>query len=623
MAIALEAVPIGIFFAILLLSGAYVFGSTFGGPMRGAVTPLLIVPLLADWGRWIGHLSNAQAAAGALALYALAASGYLLYARPRAPFAGMDVESRKRWIMTLGFLLIVYVALRIWIFTGNALYPSDDVRAGYKCDGLVSSVSWPTAFPEAPELPMGYYYYAFIWPAMFFSWFGVPVMASWWVTAIVLCVAGVMLVMELILPYLRSHRDFLLALFIIAFGCDIAYLPAIAHGLGPKLWYSGGGVLGILGEHYGLYLWAPAFVAYTSCNSPFMILEGGLLLIAVVLLCRLALDRRLSRAESTFVILVIASLPGYCTFDLIGFVLSVVPVLSVAALVTQKRDCLRRWFAPLAAIGAAALALCLPILLVLLRRTKDPGHLISSRPFLIPWLKTGLPSHGFAVAAGLLLAYLVGTAMNNLTAVAALFSGSRAPLSPFTRLLLWIFGIGTFLCLFGVTEDFVGKFDVFLCMTGTLAYFTVSNPPKWCATVLFLGVVGPGLCVLNSMRADIVSAKLVPVWKPLEQLTRQTDEVVLYDIPRDVRDQLGDMNTLVPYFSEARFIVPVDQIDLYGHNYVLSPSQLETLPPTATRVRDMAKGSPTYLLLRSGTAPPAGERLYTDSVFSIDRVKIE
>ena len=60
-----------------------------------------------------------------------------------------------------------------------------------------------------------------------------------------------------------------------------------------------------------------------------------------------------------------------------------------------------------------------------------------------------------------------------------------------------------------------------------------------------------------------------------------------------------------------------DQAELY----IQDPAALQTLPPTPVRLRQAANGSPTYLLLRSGTAAPAGERLYSDATYSLDRVK--
>jgi hypothetical protein len=477
-------------------------------------------------------------------------------------------------------------------------------------------------FPEAPELAMAYYYYAFSWPAALASWTGVPVPGGWWVTAIVLCVMGGMLVMELLLPRLRRRRDFMVALLVVASGCDVSYLTALAFGLGPKNWYGDGGMLGRLGNHYGLYLRVPQFVCYQNSNGPFAGFEAGLLVVALVFLWRLIVEKKLTRAEYGFVILVIASLAGYCTFDLIGLVLVIAPVLCVAAIAVQGREAARRWFGPLAAMAAGALALCLPIVTSLVHRTQGIRLDRFKYPLLV-WLRTGLPHAGWGVFAMLLVAFVFVAGISNLALLPVMFRGGKEPLSPFTKLLLWMFWFGTFVCLFGVTDDFVGKFGWFLSMVAILAFFTMERPPRWSEALLICGVIGPSLAVLNTVRANVVANKLDPVWRALDHLEAGGHEVVLYDVPMAERKRRGPNQIFSPYFSRARFIVPADQIDDQGQNYMMNPAQLKTLPPTAARVRALAAGSPTYLLLRMSTAAPTGERVYSDALFSIDRVKVE
>jgi len=72
---------------------------------------------------------------------------------------------------------------------------------------------------------------------------------------------------------------------------------------------------------------------------------------------------------------------------------------------------------------------------------------------------------------------------------------------------------------------------------------------------------------------------------------------------------------------KRRHCSPADEVDDQAELYIQDPAALQTLPPTPVRLRQAANGSPTYLLLRSGTAAPAGERLYSDATYSLDRVK--
>jgi hypothetical protein len=557
-----------------------------------------------------------------MALYGAGALVFFLWARPRGPFAGMDAESRRRWVRALVFLVIVHMLVRSWMFTGSAPLPSDDACAGYKANALINSPSWPTVFPEAPELALAYYYYAFSWPAALASWVHLPVPSGWWVTAIVLCAMGGMLVLELILPRLRSGRDFLVALVVVTAGCDVSYLPSLAYGLGPKNWYREGGFIGRLGDHFGLYLRVPQFVCYQNSNGPFAGFEAGLLVVAVVLLWRLITDGKAKGAESIFVGLVIASLAGYCTFDLIGFVLVIAPVLCGAAIAVQGGGALRRWFVPLAAMGAGSLALCLPIVMSLAHRSREI-RLDRFRDPLLIWLRTGLPHAGYGVFAMLVVAFVLAAGISNVALLPVMFRGGKEPLPAFTKLLLWMFWFGTFVCLFGVTDDFVGKFGWFLSMVAILAFFTIEKPPKWSRVLLVCGVIGPGLAILNCVRANIVMEKFNPAWATLDQLEAQRHEVVVYDVPDAERRRRGPLEILIPYFSRIEFVAPVEQINEQGQDYMMDPSQLKTLPPTAERVRALAKGSPTYLLLRLSSTAPEGERVYSDRIFSIDRVKVE
>jgi hypothetical protein len=137
------------------------------------------------------------------------------------------------------------------------------------------------------------------------------------------------------------------------------------------------------------------------------------------------------------------------------------------------------------------------------------------------------------------------------------------------------------------------------------------------------GLIGPSLLILNTIRANIAGPKQDPLWRTLDRLSSDTHEIVLYDVPYSVRRQRVPWQNAAPFFSRIQFLAPADEVDDQDQNFMVDPAQLKTLPPTPDRVRELAKGAPTYLLLRTGTAASAGERLYSDDLFSLDRVKLK
>ena len=603
------------FFAVPLLSGGRVFGAALGAPMRGAVIPLLGIPLLTDWLRFAAHFSPARALAVSTILYLVVAALFFLRFRPQSPFSIMDPAARRYWMLALVLLFASHALLRVWLFTGTVPNPADDGYSGYKANALIHTPSWPTMFTEALETPMAYYYYAYEWPAALASWAGVPLRAGWWVTAIILCASGSMLIFESILPRFRDRRDFLLGTLVVLNGCSISFVLAAAFKLGPRFWTQ---EAGILGSRYHLYLRTPQF--NSGYWSPFAVFVAGLLGVVVCYLWRLIEERKVHRAEFVFVLLTVASLAGYCTFDLIGFAIVFVPVLTVAAIIVQRGESLRRWLLPLAAMGIAALAVSLPIVLQLSHRAPGSRQERFKDPLLV-WLHTGLPIYGLHVLLGLLLWFLLALALSNLLVLPILFPGNTSPRERFTVLLLWIFGFGTFVCLFGVIDDFVPKFGIALAAIGILAFYSIRNPPVWSMPLLMIGLIGPGLGFLDTIRANVVLQKADPIWKTLDALNTQTHEVVLYDVPLPERYRRTGWTNTTPYFSQIEFVVPVNEIDDLGINFMVNPAQLATLPPTAVRMRQFSKGAPTYLLLRTGSAAPAGVRLYSDGAFTLDRVK--
>jgi hypothetical protein len=237
---------------------------------------------------------------------------------------------------------------------------------------------------------------------------------------------------------------------------------------------------------------------------------------------------------------------------------------------------------------------------------------------LLVWLHTGLPIHGYSAIPILGLWTAVLIPLTNPMILPVLWRRKDEPEEQSVRLLMWIFGFGTFVCLFGVIDDFVPKFGGIPAAAAILAFYRMRNPPKWSMALLLCGLVGPNLAALDTVRANVVLEKIDPVWRKLDALTAERDEVVLYDVPRPPQTH----PSMFPYFSRAQFLVPVDQIDDESRNFMVDPAGLTKLPSTAERVRELAKGAPTYLLLQSGTAPPKGEELFRSKEFSIDRVPV-
>jgi len=612
--VAFSVLLAGLFFAILLISSVRVFGALFGSPMRGAVLPLVAIPLATDWCRFLLKLSPAAALAGSVALYLVFTAVFFLRAKPKSPFSGMDHAARRNWWFCLAILLVAHILIRTWIFTGSVPNPADDNWAGYKSDALIHSSSWPTMLPSEPEISMSYYYYGWMWSAGLASWFGAAAAPAWWVSAIVFCVTGGMLIIELFLPHLRDRRSLALASLVIIAGCSISALLAIPQGLKPQDWGWAGKVLC---EHYGLYM---IVAGGPNLWTPTAVFAQGVLMVALVLLWRLFEDWTPNRPASIFVVLALASLAGYCTFDLFGFGIVVLPVLVLAVLVTDLRGALRRWFPHLIAMGIASVLLCLPLLLSLLHRA--PGaHLAAYIPLLV-WLQTAPQRFGLPLILGLAVWAVLSTALGNVLIFPVLFREDRQPLPAFTRLLIAIFFFGAFVCFFGVSFDFPSKFGQFVALTAILAFFTLEKPPKWAGALLLCGVVGPGLITLNTVRANIFLQKVDPVWRTLDQLAAQTHEVVLYDITASEHAQRGGWLHLEPFFSRIQFLEPADQVVDADLVYFSDPALLKSLPPTMVRLHKLMNGAHTYLLLRTGTAAPKGTRLYSSPSFSLDRVSV-
>ncbi len=79
---ALEAVGALVFYGLLLSSGAKAFGNRMGSVTRGAVIPLLFIPLICDWIRFAGNLPFKTSWALALLLYATVALASYLRLKP-------------------------------------------------------------------------------------------------------------------------------------------------------------------------------------------------------------------------------------------------------------------------------------------------------------------------------------------------------------------------------------------------------------------------------------------------------------------------------------------------------------------------------------------------------------
>ena len=599
------------FFAVIMGLGAWTGGAAMGGWMRGAAMPLMIIPLLSDWIRFVAKVPHSVSFGFALGVFLIGA-GVVCWADRRNHTERFALFRDQRWWLVFIMFVAVHVVVRTWIMTGSVPNPADDTFGGYKSNALLNSMSWPTRHPEAPESVMSYYYYIYAWPAGLAGLLGVSLKAGWWVTAVVFCVAGGMLAFEVILPRLRSTRWSLLAGLALLNGCSLAILLALPLKIPPRDW---GHEVEVLTTPAGLYMRVPQIVG--AYWAPFAIFASGLLLVTLVFLFD-SLWNRLSRAQLSFCILSLGSLAGYCTFHLIGLALVVVPVLAVAVIRMGKESRLG-WFARLLGMGAASIAACLPLLLDLAQRSAGTRYYRFRDPLHV-WLQTAGDKYSAGHIIGLIAWTLLCGLATNVLIFPILFRHRPNRLPPLASVLLGIFIWGSVLSLFGVTDDFVPKFGHFLGTTLVVVFFLMEERPRWAAPLFFAGLVGPVLGLLNGVRANFFTPKWDGAWWAADRAARSSGEVVFYDIPAEERHNRTPWINLLPLYSRTRFLVPAEQVDDQGQNFLRDPSDLAKLPSTEARLQKAIGDAPSYLLLTVPKEVPGGEELYRSDSFSLWRL---
>ncbi|MEA3207925.1 MAG: hypothetical protein QOE70_982 [Chthoniobacter sp.] len=595
-------------FLVLLGTGAWAFGARLGGLARGAAVPLLAVPLLSDWLRFAVKLpfATAFALAAGLCVVASVSCGVI----GRAPRSDRTLDN-GHWWLALAVLAALHVVMRCWLVTERGPNPADDGLAGYKSLALLNSISWPTIHPEAPELPLSYYYYAYCWPASLAT-LGVSLKIGWWMTAVVLCVVGGMLALEAVLPRLRTRADVGLASVTIGAGASFAFVLGIAQRLPLRAWLQ---EVSFLTAKFGLYMRVPQ----TVCGywAPFSVFASGVLLVATLFLFDL-IRLRWDGARFAWTVLGIAGLAGYCTFHLLGFAVVVVPILIVTAWLYRREGGLRRGFVGIGALGIGSAFTTLPLLLDLAQRQTGTRYDRFRDPLLV-WLQTALDKYSVFVVLGLGLWTLTAVLLSNVLLVPLLARWRKERPSPENILLFSIFAVGTGLCFFGVTDDFVPKFGGFVATTLIVAF--LGSGPWLGGTRCFwiAAVVVPVLIVLNTVRANVASPRWDGAWRAIDT-TARSGEVVLYDVAVTERRKRNPWQSVIPFFARARFLVPADQVDDQGQNFLRDPAALQALPPTGTRLARMVGDAPSYLLLTTPGGPPVGEELYRSELFSLQRI---
>ncbi|MBC7851942.1 MAG: hypothetical protein IAF94_00755 [Pirellulaceae bacterium] len=352
---------------------------------------------------------------------------------------------------------------------------------------------------------------------------------------------------------------------------------------------------------------------------PFGVLATGVLIASIAILVEFIQQGWDSR-KAAFVTLGVGALAGYCTFHLIGFAVVVMPVLCVAALLTQKRLVFKKWIPHIMAIGLGALLLCLPLILELLQRKSGIRYGRFRDPLLV-WLQTAFDKFSILQIGGLFGWALICALAANILILPVVLRPRSEKLSLLGAVLLSIFFLGTLVCFFGVVDDFVPKFGHFITTALVVLFFTLKERPKWSTALLLAGLVGPILFTLNNVRANIATRKWDPVWRELDRLTEKTGEVVLYDVSiTERRTHRTPWENILPLFSKASFLVPANQVDDQDQNFLRDPADLEKLPPISSRLANLIGPAPTWLLLSTPDRQLLGEELYRSPLFSVQRV---
>jgi hypothetical protein len=330
-----------------------------------------------------------------------------------------------------------------------------------------------------------------------------------------------------------------------------------------------------------------------AIEAPFDVFANGLLFSVTWIVLR-ARRRVLPWTRWLYLILAVGALAGYSTFHLVGFVLVIAPVL---ALVPPHRG--GRRLVAFAAAGVGALVLAAPLLWEFAHRR---GHavLVPGQLPLYLWVW----HHPLALLLRALLGLAFLLVLQNLLGFWAVFA--HAPRSAWTRGLRAIFLWGCVTCLWG-DQNYVLKMGTFISLAGLARRRELA--------LASLCLLGPGLLLLNQIRANFMVEPVDPIWTVLDRITAHSSEMVYYSCDPQSNQKLQ------PYFSHARFLGPVERLDSQYTVILSDLTALPALPPWPQRVRRLDPGATTVLRLDSppvDPVPPA-VRIYLDPRYSLSR----
>lgn len=565
--------------------------------------PFLAAPLLYDWLRYLSAVPFGVGWVSSLGIVAfgLAATACL-----------KNNEDSRRPAGGWTWVLLFFVAnaiLRTWLASGSVPNPADDIFSGYKANSVYHALGMFLPHPEAPELAMNYYYYIYAWPAWFGWAFKLPLLYGWWLTAVFFCSLGAWMVFEVFssLMELRRLRDRWALWLLLVCGSSLSLLAALPLRLSPRFW--GSELKHLLPED--LYVRIPQLVAFYW--APFVPLCMGLLAVCCLWFPDVLAGNR-PFAKAGFLALAVASLAGYCTFFLMGFVLVVAPAVFVSCAVWKGWRAIPGMMLRMVAVGGAAILACLPILLEFFGR--EPGVRNPRFRPLLSWL-SGLPRGEWlpAVSWVLFCVVLIWIIANPL-GIAGAFSRGVKKEGPHRLMFVVMFLWGTVVCVLGVVDDFVPKFGLWVALAGAGVFLLAGKHlTRWGFALWAATLIMPGLLVLNTVRANLAKGRLDPVWKVLDAEGAEKNRPVLYRLGTDEQEKRTPWEDIVPYYSRAQFYAAVEEIDETGRNFLKNPSGLEGLRRLS--LEDRLKGPGEYLYLTSADGQGPGELIYSSTLFHL------
>jgi hypothetical protein len=566
--------------------------------LRGAAVPLLFVPIVADWIRFLQDGPFYQAWLGAVLLTFALLLPLAWFERSQCAFPRRLRSSHFLWFC--GAVIGFHVLTRIWIFTGTAPNPADDVYAGYKTNPLYFSMHWELRHPEAPEAVFSYYYYAYTWVAGLAHLLGISFWAGWWATAIVLCVMGSLLAGEWILPRLKDRPSLVMGAFLVVSGACLSWLPAVAAGLPMRSWTN------------NVLSWVPESVYLRFPGSPgliwgpFGVFCAGLLISLFRLFPEWFRKGRIDYL--LFVALVVGGFTGYCTFYTLGFAVVVCPLLAVFVWRNASPALWLRSMFWLGISGLIAVLFCWPILHEFLGR--EPGIRNESYHPLLQWIQVAHPPLEIIKVFGLML---VGFFFG-LPLVAPVLFGVKSRGNEAAWFILALIFWGTLVCYLGVQNDFEAKFGTFLGLLSNVLWLYTRRGKILRSRLLWLCLLGGIPMFFNLTRANAVFSRRTHVWQGIEQAMKKNNAVIFFQLGTKERSERSAWWTTMPYFAKAQFVVPVGEIDGQGRNFMRSSSLLDHLPDSSVRLQSIHQ---KILLLTAPDAIPSTspEILFQDGNF--------